>query len=283
MASRALPDDRHGLLVADDRQRHDGYARPHGDLDEAAAPEASELVPVADELPGGLGALGEHQHELLVVVEQPVGVVGVRGHAAGARPEGADDGQGAEEVLGQSVHRAQELGLDAVHHHRRVRGDGAAVVGHQERAAVERHVLESFPFGPQPVAVHRVVERGGRGAHPFAATPGVDAQEVVEQEVVVARRHTGSADGPLGVLGLGVDEAQRRVGRGHPPRKAVPGHDRKRSSGRHGVGEAPAISQRVVRKRATMPTNRASIHSASAPQSQSRPPSSTTTSTAAGR
>ena len=37
---------------------------------------------------------------------------------------------------------------------------------------------------------------------------------------------------------------------------------------------APATSQRVVRKRATMPTKRASIHSDSAPHSQSRPPSS---------
>ena len=59
-----------------------GTPAAHGDLDEAAAPEASELVAVADELAGGLGALGEHEHELLVVVEQPVGVVGVRGHAA---------------------------------------------------------------------------------------------------------------------------------------------------------------------------------------------------------
>ena len=136
MASRvALPEDRHRLLVADDRHRHDRHAGAHRDLDEPAAAEAAELVPVAHELAGRLRALGEHEHELLVVVQEPVRVVGVRGDAAGARPQRAEHRERAEEVLGEPVHRAQQLGLDAVHDDRRVGRDRAAVVGDQERAA----------------------------------------------------------------------------------------------------------------------------------------------------
>ena len=66
-----------------------GHAGPHGDLDEAAPAEAAEPVAVGVGLGGGLGALGEDQGQLLLVVEDPVGVVGVGGHAAGAGPQGA--------------------------------------------------------------------------------------------------------------------------------------------------------------------------------------------------
>ena len=61
--------------------------------------------------------------------------------------------------------------------------DGIAprVVGDEQRAALERDVLEALPLGPQPVAVHRVVERAGERAHGLAAAPGVDAQQVVER------------------------------------------------------------------------------------------------------
>ncbi len=125
----ALPEDRHRLLVADDRHRHDRHTGAHRDLHESAPAEAPELVAVAHELAGGLGALGEHEHELPVVVQEAVRVVGVRGDAAGARPQRAEDGQLAEEVLGQAVDRAQQLGLDAVHDDRGVGRDGPAVVG----------------------------------------------------------------------------------------------------------------------------------------------------------
>ena len=102
-------------------------------------------------LAGGLGALGEHEHELLFVVQQPVRVVGVRGDATAARPERADDRQRAEEVLGEPVHRAPSsvsmpCMIDGA-------SDGMAprVVGDEQRAAVVRDVLEPFPLGAEPV------------------------------------------------------------------------------------------------------------------------------------
>ena len=97
--------DRHGLLGADDGDGDDRHAGPHGDLHEAAPAEAAQAVAVGVRLGRGLGALREHQGQLLLVVEEPVGVVGVGGHAAGARPQGPDHREGAEEVVGQPVDR----------------------------------------------------------------------------------------------------------------------------------------------------------------------------------
>ena len=63
----------------------DRHAGAHRDLDEAAAPEAAQLVALARTcLPVALRALGEHERELLFVVQQPVRVVGMRGDAAAA-------------------------------------------------------------------------------------------------------------------------------------------------------------------------------------------------------
>ena len=153
-------------------------------------------------LPVRLGALGEHERELLVVVQEPVRVVGVRGHAAGARPQRADDRERPEQVLGEPVDRAPELGLDAVHDHGRVRRDRAAVVGDQQRAAVAGDVLEALPLGPEPVPVDRVVEPRGRCARSvLAAAPGVDVARAI---AVVRRgqrsgRGSGTSSSPTGV------------------------------------------------------------------------------------
>ncbi len=67
-----------------------GHAGPHGDLDEPAPAEPAEPVAVGVRLRRGLGPLREHQGQLLLVVEDPVGVVGVGGHPSGAGPHGAD-------------------------------------------------------------------------------------------------------------------------------------------------------------------------------------------------
>ena len=149
------------------------------------------MVPVAHELARGLGALGEHEHELLLVVQEPQGVVGMRRHAAGARPERADDGHGAEDVVAQAVDRASELLLDPVHDDRRVRRDRAAVVAHEQRASLAWHVLESLPLHPEPMAVDGVVGTSDEIADPLAATPGVDAGPVDGQ----GRTRRGAADG----------------------------------------------------------------------------------------
>ena len=157
----ALEHDRHRLFVADDRDRDHRHARAHRDLHEAGAAEAVELVPVAVRLARSLGALGEHEHELAVVVQEPERVVGVRGDTAEARPHRAHDRDRAEEVLREAVHRPAQLLLDAVHDHRRVGGDRAGVVRDEQRAALARDVLEALPLGAEPVLVHRVVDAAG--------------------------------------------------------------------------------------------------------------------------
>ena len=86
-----LEQDRHRLLGADHGDGDDRHAGPHGDLDEAAPAEAAQPVALVVGLARALGALGEHQHELLLLAQQAVGVVGVGDHAAGAGPQRADD------------------------------------------------------------------------------------------------------------------------------------------------------------------------------------------------
>ena len=278
--ARALPEDRHRLLVADDRDRHDGHAGAHRDLDEAAAAEAT--------------AAGSGRAR---ACRWPWCPRGTRARAAGRRGAGGTRCRGARPrrrcattacrpraASGTGSRRARRPGRSSsVSMPCMITGasgrDGAAVVGHEERAAVERDVFEALPFGPQPVAVDRVVERAGHCPHLLAAAPGVDGEHVVDG-IGVGVGFAGNPSGfPAGRC-VGADEAQRGLGRGHPPRKA-PGRVRRKpvSVGR----AAPATSHRDVRKRAAMPTNRASIHSESAPHSQRSPPSSTATSRAAGR
>ena len=164
-----------------------------------------QLVPVAEVLPGALRPFREHEHELLVVVQQSVRVVGVRGHAAGAGPQRADDRQRAEEVLGEPVDRALQLGLDAVHDHRRVRRDRGGVVRDQQRATLAGDVLEPFPLGPEPVPVDRVVEPSG------------DERAGSRSDPTRRRRRGGSAGPPA---------------RGRGARAAAPGRARGRARGR---------------------------------------------------
>ena len=167
-------DDGHGLLGADDGNRHHGHARPHGDLDEAAAPEAPELVAVGIRLRRPLGPLGKDERQLTLFPQQPVGVERLSRHPAGAGPQCPEDGQGAEEVLGQAVHRALQFLLHPVHDHRSVRGDGAGMVGHEQGATLARDVLEPLPLGAEPLGVDRLVERPHHGPGSFGATPLVD-------------------------------------------------------------------------------------------------------------
>ena len=58
-----------------------GHAGPHGGLHEPAPAEALELVTVLVELARALHALGEDEDQLALVVEEPVGIVGVGGDA----------------------------------------------------------------------------------------------------------------------------------------------------------------------------------------------------------
>ena len=239
----ALEQDRHRLLRADDRDRDDRHARAHRDLDEAAAPEAVELVPVAEVLAGALRAFGEHERELLVVVHEPVRVVGVRGDAAGAGPQRAEHRQRAEQVLGEPVDRAAELGLDAVHDHRRVRRDRRRVVRDQQRATFAGDVLEPFPLGAEPVLVDRVVDLARERPEVLAAAPGVDVAPadalVLGLEVEPLRPGRGN-EGEAGRVGVERVDVQR-------PRSRRAARARRSARAGHafgfGRGRDPAVSR----------------------------------------
>ena len=113
-----------------------GTPGPHGDLHEPAPPEAAKLVALGVGLARALGPLGEDHHQLLLLAQQAVGVVGVGLHAAEARPAHVDHRDALEDLVGQAVDGPPEVALDAVHDRRGVGGDGTGVVGHDEGAAL---------------------------------------------------------------------------------------------------------------------------------------------------
>ena len=210
----ALEDDRHRLLGAHDRDRDDRHAGAHRDLDEAAAPEAAQLVALAVLLAGPLGALGEHEHELFFVVQQPVRVVGVRGDAAAARPQRADDRHRPEQVLGQAVDGAAELRLDAVHDRRRVGRDRARVVGDEQRAAGFGQELEALPLDAEPVLVDRVVQPAGqlRGCARCGPSGRRRSGVLRRSPSSTSRRASGTSSRPIARVDIG--EIEVGMGRG---------------------------------------------------------------------
>ena len=156
-----VAEDRHRLLGPDDGDGHDRRARAHRGLDEAAAAEAPQPVAVLVELLGALAALGEDEHQLLLVVEQPVHVGGMRGHAADLGDEHGQPRIPLEEVLDRQMQRPRTrvLGLDRLGDHRRVRRERAGVIGDQQRAAGGWDVLDALDLDPEPVVVEELVER----------------------------------------------------------------------------------------------------------------------------
>src|SRR5262249_22336616 len=129
-------------------------------LDEAAAAEAPQPVALVVELLGPLAAFGEDEHELALVVEQPVNVRGMRRDAADLRDQHREPGIALEEVLDGDVERARVRGLllDRLRDHRRVRRQRSGVVRDEQRAAVRGDVLYPLDLGPEPVAVVEVDE-----------------------------------------------------------------------------------------------------------------------------
>ena len=191
-------DDRHGLLGADHGDRHDGHPGPHGDLHEAAPAESAQLIALGVRLARALRALGKDQGQLLVVVEDAVGVVGVGDDAAAPGPQRSDHRKGPEEVVGQPVHRTAELLLDAVHDRRCVGRDGAGVVGDEERAAGGGDLVQTFPLGAEPAAVHHLVDLAHAGSHTLRATPFVDVAGATPRRLRLGWRGRGSERQQLG-------------------------------------------------------------------------------------
>src|SRR5215211_4117339 len=76
---RHVGEDRHGLLRAHHRHRHDGDAGAHRRAHEAAAPEAPQPVALPVELARALLPFGEHERQPLLVAQEPLGVGRGRG------------------------------------------------------------------------------------------------------------------------------------------------------------------------------------------------------------
>ena len=69
-------------IGADHRDGDDRCACPHGNLDEAAATETGDAVPVAEILGGAFCAFGKDESELTFFTEQAIGIIGMGGDAA---------------------------------------------------------------------------------------------------------------------------------------------------------------------------------------------------------
>ena len=108
-------DHGHGLLRAHDGDGDDGDAGSHRDLDEAAAAEPAQLVPVGEGLGRAFRPLGEDESKLPLLLQQAIGVGGSGRHPAGTGPQGPDDRHRPEEVVRQAVDGAVELLLNPVH------------------------------------------------------------------------------------------------------------------------------------------------------------------------
>ena len=214
-----LGEHRCRLLGADHAHRHDRHPRAHGRLHEAAAAEAAQAIAVLVELLGALASLGEHEHQLLLVVEQPVHVGRVRGHAADLRDQHREARIALEEVLDGDVQRPRVgvLLADRLADHRRVGRQRARVVGHQQGAAVGGHVLDPLHLGAEPVAVEeldsvRSISPSMRSERPQSVSrrsgsmPGQVAAQVVladrGQRRAGARRRGGAARGGSGACEL---------------------------------------------------------------------------------
>ena len=149
----------------------------HRRLDESAAAEALHPVAVLDELLGALAALGEDEHELALVVEEPVDVAGMGGDAADLRQQRREARVALEEVLDGHVERprVRVLVADRLADDRRVRRQRAGVVGDEQGAALGGDVLDPLDLGPEPVAVEELDQRGVEDPlDPLRAAPVVE-------------------------------------------------------------------------------------------------------------
>ena len=212
-----LGEHRRRLLGPHHAHRHDRHARLHGRLHEAAAAEAAQAIAVLVQLLGALAALGEHQHQLLLVVQQAVHVGGVGGHRADLGQQHREARVALEEVLDRDVQRprVRVLLADRLADHRRVGRQRTGVVGHQQRAAGSGHVLDPLHVGAEPVAVEEVHQRLVQQAlDPLGAAPvgqgavGLDTGQVPAKVVPADGGQAGSA--PL-VVRRALPQAQRRA------------------------------------------------------------------------
>ena len=156
----AVAQDRVDLLSPHDRHRDDRLAGAQRGRHEAATAEALQLVPLREGLADALEALGEHPDDL-VIVEQPLGVrVAGEGVAALARQR-RHDREGEDQVGTEQAQRPLG-GVVVVQRqdgHEGVDGDGAGVVGDDQRAARVRDVVQPAGLDAEPLVVERAQRR----------------------------------------------------------------------------------------------------------------------------
>src|SRR5918994_6040444 len=175
LEQRHVREDRHRLLGAHHRGRHDRHAGARSRAHEAAAAEAAQPIALPVQLAAGLLTLRKDEHELALIAEQPLRVVGMRPYEPDLVGEHADARIALEPVLAEHVERpwVGVLVVDRLHDHRRVRWQRAGVVRDDQPAAARRHVLDALHLDPEPLPVVEVEERLDEGEGALRAAPGV--------------------------------------------------------------------------------------------------------------
>ena len=250
-----LGEHRRRLLGAHHAHGHDRHPRLHGRLHEAAATEAAQPVAVLVELLGALAALGEHQHELLLVVEQPLHVGRVGGHGSHLREQHREARVALEEVLDRDVQRprVRVLLADGLADHRRV------------RAAARRSGWT--PAAPRPTRARSRCPRprpgtsSGRGSRPASGpSPARPARSGPSRSGCARARHRagGAAGRPRG----------GRAGRTGPPRSSA-GRSRRLSGVRARSASGAIMSGTGSRRRSSSGQSGAPMTPSSSPSTSS--------------
>ena len=260
-----------------------GHAGAHRDLHEPAAAEPAELVALAHELARWPWCPRGTRARAAVVVQEPVRVVGMRGDTAGARPQRAEHRQRAEEVLGQPVHRAQQLGLDAVHDDRRVRRDRAAVVGDQERAAARAGRARAPPTRRAASSGRRGRRACGRARAPRSLRPHPSTRVELGRRRRRPARRTPACESGDAADRRRRRRAQRRFRRAHGASQTV--RFVADATGTLTVRAPRRSTSQRVRHGSAPPCRRSGRASTARarPTARADPPSSAATRSAAGR
>ncbi|VXC21528.1 hypothetical protein NOCARDAX2BIS_480023 [Nocardioides sp. AX2bis] len=167
---RDVADHRVDLLRADHRERDDRDARAQRGRDEAAAPEALQLVALGVRLADALEALRPHADQL-APAQHPLGVLLAGQGRARLAGQGADDGEPEDEVGAQGPQETAGVVVHADHGHQAVDGDRAGVVRDHQRAPDLRDVLGAPDLDPEP----RARQRSQRGQQEPLGDLGVEA------------------------------------------------------------------------------------------------------------
>src|SRR5205807_4496489 len=166
-------DHRKDLFSTDDRYRDHRRTGAERDLDEPAATEALELVPLAERLADAFVAFGEHADDL-AGVEQPGRVFRACKRVAALARDLTDEREPERQVGGEQPAVSAGSLVDRELHHERVQRQRAGVVRDQQSGAARRDVL-------QPTLLHAppaIEERPEDGQQHVLGEVGVETEVV---------------------------------------------------------------------------------------------------------